>query len=309
MRKLILFSIYFFILFNANLLAQKTEKVPIKFGKVEPSDFKSVYAIDSSAQAVVIADVGFSQFVGNSSGWFSLEFSRQTRIHILNKAAYDEATIEVPLYVSSGNNGEEELLNVKATTYNLENGKVTETKLEKGAIFKDKLSKNYFLKKFTLPNLKEGCIIEFEYKIKSDFLRNLQPWTFQGDYPVLWSEYQVGIPQFLGYISLMQGYQPFYIRDSKDRRDNFSGSFSSGTGPTERFSFNAGVTDFRMVMKDVPALKKEAFTSTIKNHVSKIEFQLSEYRDPLTPKTVMGTWKELSDVLMNDERLKKITAF
>ena len=301
MRKLILVPLCFFILLQTNLLAQKTEKAPIKFGKVEPGDFKTVYSIDSSAHAVVIADIGFSEFIGNNSGWFSLEFTRQARIHILNKAAYDAATIEVPLYISSGGKGEEDLQSVKATTYNLENGKVTETKLEKSAIFKDKLSKNFFLKKFTLPNLKEGCIIEFEYKIKSDFLQNLQAWTFQGEYPVLWSEYTVGIPQFFAYIFLSQGYQPFYLRDSKDRRDNFNLTIPGGTSANDRVSFAAGVTDHRMVMKNVPALKNEGFTSTVKNHIAKIEFQLSEHRDPLTPRSVMGTWKQANDVLMNAE--------
>lgn len=301
MRKLFLFPICCFILSHTDLLAQKAEKAPVKFGKVEPGDFKTVYSIDSSAQAVVIADIGFSEFIGNNSGWFSLQYTRQTRIHILNKAAYDAATIEVPLYISSGGGGEEELQNVKATTYNLENGKVTETKLEKSAIFKDKLSKNFILKKFTLPNLKEGCIIEFEYKIKSDFLRNLQSWTFQGEYPVLWSEYMVGIPQFFSYIFLSQGYLPFYIKDAKDRRDNFAGSIPGGASSNDRFSFTAGVTDHRMVMINVPALKNEGFTSTIRNHIAKVEFQLSEHRDPLVPKSVMGTWKQVNDDLMNAE--------
>jgi len=78
-------------LLTSVLIAQKPEKVPVKFGKVSADDFKKVYSIDSSAYAVVIADVGYSSFVGNNSGWFSLEFERQVRIHILNKNAYDVA--------------------------------------------------------------------------------------------------------------------------------------------------------------------------------------------------------------------------
>jgi hypothetical protein len=54
-------------------------------------------------------------------------------------------------------------------------------------------------------------------------------------------------------------------------------------------------------MKNVPALKTESYTSTTRNHVAKIDFQLSEYRYPLTPKSVMGTWKQLNDELMKDE--------
>ncbi len=301
MRKYSLIFVCFFVLSHTKLLSQKPEKVPIKFGTVNPEDFKKVYSVDSSAQAVVIADVGFSQFVGNNNGWFSLEFSRKTRIHILNKAAYDAATIEVPIYKSTSSDYKEELLNVKATTYNLENGKVTETKMEKNSIFTDKLNKNNILEKFTLSNLKEGCIIEFEYKIYSDYLRNLQPWVFQDKYPVLWSEYGVGIPQFFAYIFLTQGYQPFYINDTKTRGDNFNGRNPDGASARDPFSFSANVTDHRMVMKDVPALKRETFTSTINNYIAKIEFQFSEYRYPFIPRRIMGTWMQLDEELMKAE--------
>lgn len=299
MKKQILLLSGLFFLFASFSFAQKPEKSPVKFGKVSAEDFKKVYSIDSSAYAVVIADVGYSSFVGNNSGWFSLEFERQLRIHILNKNAYDVANFEVPLYTSGSS--EEELVNVKATTFNLENGKVTETKLDKGSIFKDKFDKNFSVKKFTLPNLKEGCIIEVEYKVKSDFLRNLQSWTFQGEYPVLWSEYSVGIPEFFSYITLTQGYRTFDINDRKERNDIFTGSTSRGAGAPERFSFNAVVSDYRWVMKNVNALKNEAYTSTLKNHISKIEFQLNAHMTPLTPRSIMGTWKELNDELERNE--------
>ena len=60
-------------------------------------------------------------------------------------------------------------------------------------------------KKFTLPGVKEGAIIDYEYTVTSDFLFNLQPWYFQGDIPCLWSEYRAALPQFLKYIMLQQG--------------------------------------------------------------------------------------------------------
>ena len=51
-------------------------------------------------------------------------------------------------------------------------------------------------------------------------------------------------------------------------------------------------------MKNVPALKEESFTSTIDNHIAKIEFQLSEYRQPLTYRNIMGSWPKLANDLM-----------
>lgn len=289
------------LLSGISLVSFAQEKSKAKFGKVTPEDFKTnVYSIDSSAGAVVIADIGSTSFVGNSKGGFSLEFKKYKRVHVLNKKAYDIGNVEIGLYANNGL--EEELNGLKVITYNLENGKVVETKLEqKTGLFKDKINDNLVIKKFTFPNIKEGSIIEYEYKIMSDFIFNLQPWDFQEQHPTLWSEYNVTIPEFYYYVTLSQGYQDFYIKDRKDSKENFAVSDKGGTGATERAAFSAGVTDFRWVIKDVPAIKEESYTSTINNHISRIEFQLAAIRDPFTPRDIMGTWPKAMDELLKDE--------
>ena len=277
------------------------EKSKIKFGKIAVEDFKQqLYSIDSNANAVVIADIGSTEMVGNNKGGFSLEFKRYKRVHILNKNGYDIADVQIGLYTNG--NAEEELQSLKAVTYNLENGKVEDTKLEvKTAVFKDKINKNLVIKKFTFPNIKEGSIIEFEYKILSDFIFNLQPWEFQGQYPCLWSEYNVGIPEFYYYVRLTQGYQPFYIQDKKDRTASFTVADNTGAGASERMQFQSSVSDYRWVIKSVPAMKSESYTSTIKNHIAAVQFQLAEYRHPFAPKNVMGSWQETCTNLLKDE--------
>src|SRR5436309_13696490 len=102
------------------MIGKAQEKANVKFGKVSSEDFaRKVYPIDSNANAIVIADVGSSRIVGNNKGWFSLVFKRYRRVHILNKNGFDIATEEIPLY--SEGQIEEQLVNLKAVTYNLEN--------------------------------------------------------------------------------------------------------------------------------------------------------------------------------------------
>ena len=287
------------LLFGITFYGQ--DKTPVKFGKISPEDFKtSVYSIDSNAPAVVIADIGTSSITGNSKGWFSIEFKHFKRIHILKKGAYDLADVEIPLYTDGRN--EEELQNLKAYTYNIENGKVVEVKLDsKSGVFQDKLSKNHLVKKFTFPAIKEGSIIEYEYTVHSDFIFNLQPWEFQGAYPRLWSEYNVSIPEFLYYVFLSQGMQYNYSRTTKDRQEKFRVVDGGGAGASETYNIDAAVTDYRIVMKDIPALKEESFTSTIDNHVAKIDFQLAAFRQPLVPKDIMGNWTDVTKDLLKDE--------
>ncbi len=297
-RNLLIFSSFLLFITQPGF---SQDKLKIKFGNVSPDDFKqTVYPIDSGAHAVIIADMGSTEIVGNTKGGVSLQFKNYRRAHILNKNGYDVA--EVVIWLFTDGNAEEELQGLKAVTYNLENGKVVETKLDvKSSVFKDKIDKNAVARKFTFPNIKEGSIIEYEYKIQSDFIGRLRPWEFQGTYPRLWSEYNVTIPEFFNYVTLTQGYQAPHIKTQKDRRENYAVSDNRGTGATDRSSFSAGVTDYRWVLKDVPVLRDEAFTSTLRNHISKIEFQLASQREPFTPRAIMNTWPTVAKNLLEDE--------
>ena len=272
-----------------------------KFGQIKAKDFEPVsYAVDTAAAAVILYDKGRTVIEGNNKGWFSLKFYHLKRIHILKKSGYDAADIEIQLY-RNDDGLDEELQGLKAITYNLENGKVVETKLDRKAIFTDKKSKNISVKKFTLPNVKEGSILEIEYNFKSDFIFNFQPWTFQGAYPRLWSEYSANIPAFLGYITLAQGYHPFHINENSSRFQNYTVLDRSLGVRQDPAVVESNVTEYRWVLKDVPALKTESYTSTLNNHISKIEFQLSEFRPPLNYRKIMGTWDQMTKTLLEDE--------
>jgi hypothetical protein len=116
------------ILLLQNCLSAQ-DKSNAKFGKITPADFDlSKYTYDSSASAVIIADVGNTSFTGNAKGDFSILFKRFRRIKILNKNGYDAASEEIMVY-RDGLYGEE-LGDLKASTFNIENGNVIETKLD-----------------------------------------------------------------------------------------------------------------------------------------------------------------------------------
>jgi len=291
----------FLILCCVQLTAHAQDKSPVRFGKVSPADFDlSSRKYDSGAAAVVIADIGSSSFEGNMKGWFSLEFRHVKRIKILNRGGFEAGSVAIPLY-SSGNNVEK-LENLKAFTYNLENGKVVETRLDDKSVFTDKVSKHWIQKKFTFPALKEGSIIEYSYTQSSDFLFNLQPWEFQGEYPCLWSEYEVDMPDFFRYVVLSQGFLPYDLNTSSSRNIKFNITEPGGTEKDEKYTFEDNVVDHRWVMKNIPAMKEESYTTTIDNYLSKIEFQLSGYSFPHMPyEDKMGNWLKVSEALMKDE--------
>lgn len=286
------FSVLLCLLLQNYLSAQ--EKVELKFGKISPADFDlSSRKFDTSAGAVFIADIGSTEYEGGTKGWFTMVYTRHLRIKVLNKNGFDAASFQIPLYKKG--NDEERLEKLKAATYNLEDGKVVTTKLEDKSVFKDKVTERTSVRKFTLPAVKEGSIIEVTYSIKSDFTENLQPWSFQGTYPRLWSEYVVRIPNCFNYVFLSQGYQQFYIKSQDQGFKSYTIIANNDSRGQDTYSIQAVVVGNRWVMKDVPPVKEEKFITSLDNYISKIEFQLSEYRDPLQPKQIMSNWNKVSE--------------
>lgn len=282
------------------LYSSAQESPYVKFGKVTPQALQTkVYAIDSAANAVVLSDIGDASIEGNSKGWFSVTTTRHRVIHILNKAGYGQADVEILLFTNGTD--EEKLEEVKAVTYNLENGKMVETKLEKSNIFTEKRDKNRVVKKFTMPAVKEGSIVEILYRVSSDYIHNIDPWVFQGSAPRLWSEFRFSVPQFFSYSFVSHGYVKPFISDKKDRTDHFMVRAVNTVSASENYRFSAGVTDYRWVMKDVPELKPESFTSTLENHIAKMEFQLVSQNDPLQYRSYRSSWTNLTKELLEAE--------
>src|SRR4030095_3284352 len=125
-----------------------------------------------------------------------------------------------------------------------------------------------------------------------------QPWKFHGDHPVLWSEYEVSIPEFFYYVFLQHG----EIKKTKTtRQQSFRVTVARTAGHSTSEPFIAGINDYRMIMKNILPLKEESFTSALDNHIAKVEFQLAEFRNPLTPQNIMGDWEDVCETLLNDE--------
>ncbi|HEV3251605.1 MAG TPA: transglutaminase domain-containing protein, partial [Puia sp.] len=287
-------------LLHYGLTAQ--EKADIKFGQITASDFDlSKHKFDSGASAVVIADIGNTYFEGNTKGDFSLLFRRVKRIKILNRNGFDAAQSEIMIYNAGGN--EERLNDLKAFTYNLENSRVIQTKLDDKSIFTDKIDKYHSLKKFTMPAVKEGSIIEIAYTIKSDFYHHLRPWNFQGAYPCLWSEYEVSIPEFFNYVLLNRGEQSYFIKTTSSKDVYYTVHVSGGTEQDDIYHINGTARINRWVMKDVPALKEENFTTSMENYLSRIEFQLNYFQFGNTGvrHEFMGNWLTASEKLLQNE--------
>ena len=281
------------------------DKAKIQFIKAGQDDFKpfSGAGADSTTDAVILSDQGTVHFVGNQKGWFSYVYQRHTRVRILHKKAFELATVEIGLHFRE--NDVEVADNITGSTYNMENGAVVETLLDKKDIFEDKKSKQYTEKRFTLPAVREGSIIEYAYTITSDFYFNLPPWEFQSlDYPCLSSEYNVEIPQTLFYVVVKQGIHPFTIDKGSEGHASYRVARKEENnlaGRSNDLFVTANTVKHRWVMKDVPPLRIENYISTPHNYLDRIELQLSKTYNGEDTHDVMNNWRSATEELLKRE--------
>jgi len=276
-----------------NLYAQTATPVKreFKFGKIAPAEFETkASGADSAASAIKLFDVGDCYFeLSPSSRGFVYVFERHIRYKILNKNGYDLANYKVELYKSS-NSAKEDLNFMDGATYNMVDGKMVTSKLNKDAKFTEEFNKNYIIKKFALPNVKEGSIIEFRYKIKSDFIFTLRGWRFQSSIPTLWTEYNVKIPEYLTYKNNMSG----YYQVSHPKHESVSASYIPGVTSNAVYD--------KYCAENVPALKDEPYVTTMDDYIPKIEFELRATNFPgELVQDFNGSWGKIINEMANDE--------
>ena len=266
------------------------EKFSKTYGDVSKAELRmQQYPDDKDADAVVLYDLGKSQMI-NQDGQFSIVYERTTRIKILTDAGIKQADIVIPYHVQK--NDGEFVSKIEGCTYNLENGEITKTELNPKNIYNERKGKYTHVRKFAMPNVKKGSVIEYKYRLTSPYIFKLKTWNFQWRIPVDFSEYIVRVNPFYEYSWILQGARNF----------DYYNTFVDNT--THRF----GSTTYRnvvydMTMTHIPAFKDENYITSIKDYVKKVDFQLSKIHYPTGgTKEISTTWpKMVSELLKEDD--------
>lgn len=288
----LIFSIY------TNSIAQTFD-----FGKVSISDFSRT-DLDSNSNAIVLNEFGRSSvFVDDYDNRIKLQHEYHVLIRINNKEGFKKANFEIPSY-KRGSYIRDYFDELKAVTYNLENGRIEKTELENKKVFKENYSAYLDLNKFTLPNIKEGSIIEVSYRTLEQDLFNFKTWEFQNDIPKIQSQYIAIIPASFTYNVVLRG--PYKLSDQKGEA-------------LKEYIFLDGLrmdcSKLTYSMKNIPAFVEEDYMTSPTNFKSAIYYELESIYYPSTgsKKTFSKTWKDVDIDLMNEKafggQLKKTDLF
>ena len=112
----------------------------------------------------------------------------------------------------------------------------------------------------------------------------------------------IPFPAIFNYVILKQGSANYFINKSDEKSEVYNITEDPDQlykGTSKFFVVNTNNIIKHWVMKDVPAMQLQDYSSSIENYISKLEFQLSEYRFPDQPfENKMKDWDMVSVELL-----------
>ena len=296
MEKIIRLNFIAFFIIISSYTPLHSQQLSIKYGKVTMDELTmSVYQKDTTANAVVLYDMGNTYYsLSNGHLISTTEYSK--KIKILKQEGVDEANIEIPYYNKSSDE-REMLSNIEAIAYNLENGKIVKTKLEKKYIFDEELSNRYRRTKFSISNVKIGSVIEIKFNKTSNLLYNIDTWKIQGEIPVIYSFYEIKIPEYFLFNVETRGFENIKVVETPENQQFDLGSTANGPNLITCTSRNIKYTAI-----DVPALKDEAYVWCVNDYLSAVRFELKATHFPNEfYKPFSQTWEDLEKYLKDSD--------
>jgi len=260
--------------------------LPMKWGKVSKQDLEmKTYAPDTSAKAIILCDYGQIFFYPTAPVEHpdpSLEKVFHRRIKILSPEAVDLGDIVIRL--RKHEHFREYISEIKVESFNIdENGKVVTSVAKSGDFHMVDVNDHLREMRVACPNVKVGTIIEYYYRILTDYNVSLIDWNFENSLPTLHSEFRANIHEAFKVNVIQRGMRLLQ---------------KYGSTPTNIWSLDS-----------LPALTEEPYSAAFNDYADHVILQTAgvykDYtREMETDKkgytSYLQTWGELSKKLIED---------
>ena len=299
-----LFIYFIFLIISISLYAQEDQDEKSAQPEIEEYEFKEVskaelqqkyHPNDSLAPAAIIYEKGNVDFTYNDGWEYTLEVTK--RIKIYNKDGYDYANIKIPYYHPDVNKFKENIIKLKARTYNLKNGKVVDERVRNRDIINVEKTEKYNIQKFTFPKVEPGSVLEYTYTLVSPHITRLNDWYFQHEIPTKQSVYKISIPEAFGYNERGKGYHQIY-KETGSHRSSLKMTYEGAGMRTKTGNQNILFNDYIYYAKDIPKMKDEPFVNNQKNFITSINHELA-YAKNMNTNDIKYFTKTWEDVALN----------
>ena len=279
----------------ATMVWAQTLEPNLKWGKPTDAELNmTTYAPDPDAEAVVLCSETQLRY-DLTSGSFKLIRSTKKRIKILKEEGKSKANGGISYMYNGHRLGQcEQLMKLKATAYNMVEGKLVKTKMEGDMVNHEDVSKTMRLTKFTVPQVTVGTVIEVECEIESDFFAEVDDWWAQGDIPVLYTSFDVTVPEYFTFNVDERGAYPL---EKKIEETNMSMAAGTGQGLLQ-----CGGKHYKFVGRNLPALRQKKLLYSPESYGQRVSMELRAIVIPgRMTKYFTSDWNDVDKQLLDGD--------
>lgn len=307
-KHLFLYSSIFLLLFlisKAYGQKQTTQYEKVTFDEVAITSYEA----DTTASAIVLYRNGVTTYNYNDNK-FRITTTYTLKIKILKTEGLRYADISIPYYSPSNPlDPKENITSIEACAYNLENEKIDKTPMKKEFVSKERLNDKYMVAKFSIPAVKVGTVIEYKYIFSSPFYYHVDSWEMQYELPVLYSQYEITIPNIFIFNIEKRGAN---LIETSEKEAALNFTIQNGSGASlvkENITCKANRITF--ISKNLPALKEDdRFTWCADDYKVQIGFELEGSQFPGSPyKSYTSTWESIDEELLKENGFGKSLSF
>lgn len=222
---------------------------------------------DPGSGALIVFNDGTLRVFYTGDVWWELAIYR--RIKIFNETGRDYATVTIPY------RRWEKISDIRARVI-LRNGKTVDMNSNTVADLPGP-DQYWKIKKFTIPGVEDGAIIEYQFKNTSDNIAYLYPWFFQGYDYTLSSTLTATVP----------------------REFEYKGSYVNLTQQPETSSerwIDGRGTTYTWTVRNLPGIKEEPFSRPMRNRRGGMNFTWVSFNTNRGRYSILENWNDVDDI-------------
>lgn len=192
------------------------------------------------------------------------------RIKVFDKTAHEASIVSIPYYFA---NDMEHISDIKAQTYEPSGKRIP---LQNKNIKTININERYNVKEFTMPQVKDGSILEYSYVIRRRYIEQLPDFYMSHEVPTAEAKVTITYPGYLRYKAFVENFD-----GTVDH--NFAYKDTSSVPKIFVYPQPKPIVTERWTAHNIPAVKKVPYLSSLNDYRAKIRFLLNEFGIPRQP--------------------------
>lgn len=238
-----------------------------EYGKVPDSLFAmQQYASDPSAPffySIKELDVSFE----NDENSIIAILDYHVRIKVFDASAREVSIVAIPYYFERNI---EQVGNIRAATYTRAGQRIP---LQSDAIRNININSRYNVIEFTMPEVEDGAILEYSYQVRRRYIEELPDFHLAHQAPTAVAKVSMTYPGYLRYDTIKENYEGEVKHFTQEIDTSSVAKIFTIPQPDP-------ILKESWVAYDIPAVKEEAYISSLNDYRGKLKFKLSEFGIP-----------------------------